>query len=103
VLTSKPHLYGLALSNVEETQIESDYANVMHKCNVPTPIFIGRNVNEGAQTTQMGQGIDIPVGGSAMFLEPGGSAIAATVSAPCTPSPRDHKRSLDSGWYGLPP
>lgn len=78
VLHSKPHLYGLALSNVEETQIESDYAAVMHKCNVPTPIFIGRNTNEGAQTIQMGQGIDIAIGGDAKYLEPTGVALGAT-------------------------
>lgn len=80
-LHSKPLLYGLALSNIEETQVGSDYANVMHKCNVPTPIFVGRNVNalDGTpQTVQMGQGIDIPIGGSATMLEPTGAAIGAT-------------------------
>jgi hypothetical protein len=65
LLHTKPHLYGLAVLNIEETQVESDYASVMHKCNVPTPIFIGRNQGEGEKTVQMGQGIDIPVGGDA--------------------------------------
>lgn len=77
-LHTKPHLYGLALSNVEETQVASDYASVMHKCNVPTPVFIGRNVTEGGPPIQMGHGIDIPIGGSAIFLEPTGAAIGAT-------------------------
>ncbi len=79
VLHTKPHLLGLALSNIEETQVTSDYAAVMHKCNVPTPIFIGRQTStDGGATIQMGQGIDIPIGGDAKFLEPSGAALAAT-------------------------
>jgi len=79
-LESIPHLMGLAFSNIEETQVASDYANIMHKCNVPTPIFIGRNTSPDAngQTVQMGQGIDIPQGGDAKMLEPSGVAINAT-------------------------
>lgn len=80
-LHSTPHLYGLALSNVEETQVASDYASVMHKVNVPTPIFIGRNTQgmDGTATTvQMGQGIDIPIGGDAKMMEPSGNALNAT-------------------------
>ena len=76
---TKPHLYGLALANLEETQVKSDYANVMHKTNVPTPIFIGRNSSATqGQTLQMGQGIDIPIGGDAKMLEPSGAAIGET-------------------------
>jgi len=78
---TEPHLMGLAFSNIEETQVSSDYAAVMHKCNVPTPVFIGRNLTTGdgtGATVQMGQGIDIPIGGDAKFLEPGGAAINAT-------------------------
>lgn len=82
LLQSIPHLMGLALSNVEETQVMSDYASVMHKCNVPTPIFIGRNITMPGEDTgkpiQMGQGIDIPVGGDAKMLEPSGAALGAT-------------------------
>lgn len=80
LLHSLPHLIGLAFSNVEETQVASDYASIMHKANVPTPVFIGRNQDPtGAGTTvQMGQGIDIPIGGDAKFLEPSGKALGAT-------------------------
>lgn len=78
LLHSKPHLFGLALSNIEETQVASDYAAVMHKCNVPTPVFIGRNTSSEGATIQMGQGIDIPQGGDAKFMEPTGVALAAT-------------------------
>jgi hypothetical protein len=82
LLHTKPHLYGLALSNIEETQVASDYAAVMHKCNVPTPVFIGRNTNQGdeSKTVQMGQGIDIPggAGNGASMLEPSGAALGAT-------------------------
>jgi hypothetical protein len=77
-LESIPHLMGLAFSNIEETQVTSDYASVMHKCNVPTPVFIGRNLSGEEKTVQMGQGIDIPMGGSAHILEPSGAAINAT-------------------------
>lgn len=79
LLHTRPHLIGLAFSNIEETQVGSDYASVMHKCNVPTPIFIGRNVGDGTnQTVTMGQGLDIPIGGDAKFLEPSGAAIGDT-------------------------
>ena len=79
VLHTKPHLYGLALATLEETQVKSDYANVMHKTNVPTPVFIGRTTGSTqGQTLQMGQGIDIPLGGDAKMLEPSGAAIGET-------------------------
>lgn len=78
LLRTKPHLYGLSLSSTEETQVKSDYAKVMHSCNVPTPVFIGRNVNDASVTVQMGQGIDIPVGGDAKYLEPTGVALSHT-------------------------
>jgi hypothetical protein len=77
ILHTKPHLLGLALSVIEETQVQSDYAAVMHKCNVPTAVFIGRDTSAGA-TVKMGEGIDIPQGGDAKFLEPTGVALAAT-------------------------
>jgi hypothetical protein len=79
-LHTRPHLFGLALLNVEEAQVQSDYASVMHKCNVPTPIFIGRQKppTGTAETIKMGQGIDVPVGGDAKMLEPSGTALGAT-------------------------
>ena len=78
ILTSKPHLLQLANTNIQETQIESDYATIMHKCNVPTPVFVGRNLAQQGETITMGTGIDIPVGGSATMLEPTGAALNAT-------------------------
>ncbi len=83
VLYSRPHLIGLAYSNLEETQVGSDYASCMHKCNVPTPCFVGRQPTaptQGAsgQVVQMGQGLDLQLGGNAFFLEPRGVALAAT-------------------------
>jgi hypothetical protein len=80
-LHTKPALWGLAMKNIEETQVASDYAAVMHKCNVPTPIFIGRPKSQkpGEQDkVKMGQGIDIPINGDAKFLEPTGTALSAT-------------------------
>jgi hypothetical protein len=78
VLQSKPHLLQLANTNIQETQVESDYATIMHKCNVPTPIFIGRPKAQQDEPIAMGYGIDIPVGGSATMLEPSGAALGAT-------------------------
>ena len=83
LLRSRPHLLGLAHTSVEELQVKSDYANIMHKCNVPTPIFIGRGPQidtgeKGSDEVQMGVGIDIPLGGDAKMLEPSGAAIGAT-------------------------
>lgn len=80
VMRTRPHLAGLAQKTIEEAQVQSDYAAVMHKCNVPTPVFIGRQPSPpGTQSTiKMGQGIDIPTGGDAKMLEPSGNALAAT-------------------------
>lgn len=75
---SSPHLKGIATTSVEEFQVTSDYAWVMHKCNVPTPIFIGRKKGVGEDAVVMGKGIDIPMGGDAKMLEPAGTAIGAT-------------------------
>lgn len=82
VMRSRPHLLGLAYTNLEETQVKSDYAQVMHKCNVPTPIFIGRPElppgQAGNDVVKMGQGLDLPLGGDAKMLEPTGVALNAT-------------------------
>lgn len=80
LMHSKPHLIGLAYTNIEETQVTSDYAAVMHKTNVPTPVFIGRQKPTPGtkETIQMGQGIDVPIGGDAHFMEPTGGALNAT-------------------------
>lgn len=77
---SRPFLIGLAMTNVEEAQVKSDYAAVMHKCNIPTPVFIGRRPDANGQMAeiQMGQGIDISQGGDAKMLEPSGAALTAT-------------------------
>lgn len=72
---TKPHAIGLAYTNIEETQVQSDYAHVMHKCNVPTPLFIGRT---GDDPVQMGVGLNLPLGADAKMLEPSGAALAAT-------------------------
>lgn len=77
ILQSRPHLKGIAYTSLEEIGVQSDYAHVMHKCNVPTPIFIGR-VAEKGQPVRMGQGIDLPIDGDAKMLEPKGTAIKAT-------------------------
>lgn len=83
LLRSRPHLVGMAYTSLEETQVKSDYANIMHKCNVPTPVFIGRGPQvdtgeKGSDEVVMGIGIDIPVGGDAKMLEPSGAALDAT-------------------------
>lgn len=83
-LWTKPHLYRLAEASVEHTQLKSDYRTGIHKTNVATPIFIGRNTvstDAAGQTVQMGQGIDIPIGGDAKFLETSGAAIGGTRQA----------------------
>lgn len=73
-----PFLYQLALTTIEETQTKSDYATVMHKCNVPTPILIGRPSVAHGKPIAMGKAIDIPQGGDAKMLEPTGVALDAT-------------------------
>jgi hypothetical protein len=78
-LHSRPSLEGLAFSNLEETQVGSDYGSIMHKCNVPTACFIGRQApSPGQAKVQMGQGMDLLPGGTAFYLEPTGHAIADT-------------------------
>lgn len=77
-LETRPALLPLAYASVEHTQVSSDYAQVMHKCNVPTPVFTGRGRARAGATTKMGQGIDLPAGATASMLEPKGTALAAT-------------------------
>jgi len=74
-LHTRPFLYGLATTSIEETQVRSDYAAVMHRTNVPVPVIKGLPV--GA-SVNMSQGINLPENGSAEYLEPKGSAIPAT-------------------------
>jgi hypothetical protein len=79
-LYTKPHLFGLALKSLEEVQVQSDYAAIMHKCNVPTPVFVGRpQTGPGTgETVNMAYGLDIPIGGNAFYMEPSGAALEAT-------------------------
>lgn len=79
ILVSKPTLLSLAVASIEATQVGSDYAQVMHKCNVPTPVFVGRGrAAKAGATTKMGVAIDLPMGATASMLEPTGSALGAT-------------------------
>lgn len=75
VLHSRPFLYSLAQTSIEETQVGSDYAAVMHRCNVPTPWFAGLNPGE---KVNMSQGISLPADASCGYLEPKGTALAET-------------------------
>jgi hypothetical protein len=80
VLISLPPLLGLANSNLDHTQVKSDRRYSMHKCAIPIPVFIGRTKTQGEggkQTVGPSYGIDIGVGGSAMYMEPTGAALAA--------------------------
>lgn len=76
---SSPHLHNLAVTSIELTQVKSDYALVMHKCNVPTPVFVNRKKDKGGSNkVRMGQGIDLDANGNAFYLEPSGVALNAT-------------------------
>jgi len=75
MLHTRPFLYGLATTAIEETQVRSDYAAVMHKTNIPVPVIKG--LPPGA-TLDMSNGIGLPENGSAEYLEPKGTAIPAT-------------------------
>ena len=81
ILQSKPPLRGLAYTSIAHTQVGSDQRTNMHKCSLPTPVFIGRVMPEGQAagtgTVRMGGGIDVSVGGDAKYLEPTGSALDA--------------------------
>jgi hypothetical protein len=79
MLKSEPYLWGLAQTNVEHTQVTSDYAIKMHKMCNPTPVFIGRDARaKGEGTVKMGgYGIDVPMGGDAKMLETSGVDIGA--------------------------
>lgn len=80
ILRSVPHLKGVAYTTLEHVALTSDLAIVMHKCNVPTPVFIGRQQTEKGEDVRMGQGVDLPINGDAKMLEPSGVAIEATMS-----------------------
>ena len=80
-LFTRPHLMGLAYLNLQETQVISDLTSIIHKCNVPTPVFIGRpaaRAGTANKSVRMGSGIDLPTGADAKMLEPQGSAIEST-------------------------
>jgi hypothetical protein len=80
ILRSRPPLRGLAYTSIAHTQVGSDLRSSMHKCAVPTPVFIGRDkTNDPANggTIRMGSGIDVSVGGDAKYLEPTGAALDA--------------------------
>jgi len=74
-LHSKPFLYDLAITSLEETQVSSDYAAVMHRCNIPTPVFSGLVTGE---EVNMSAGVNLPLHGTATYMEPKGTALAAT-------------------------
>lgn len=76
-LHTRPMCADLAYTNVELTQVASDRANVMHKCNVPTPWFVGLRLKQG-EKLNMSDGVMLDDGGSAGVLEPSGSALDAT-------------------------
>jgi hypothetical protein len=78
ILHTRPHLLQMAYTNLQETQVESDYATIMHKCNVPTPVFKGRPQQQQTEPIAMGYGIDVPANGDAFMLEPSGAALGAT-------------------------
>lgn len=79
-LVSRPALVDLAWQIIEEWQVRSDYASVMHKSNVPTPVFKGRPAADRKKPVTMGAAVDLPDSGTAdaFFLEPSGAAIGAT-------------------------
>lgn len=80
ILQSRPPLRGLAHTSVAHTQVGSDLRASMHKCAIPTPVFIGRDKTNDAEsggTVRMGLGIDVSVGGDAKYLEPTGAALEA--------------------------
>ena len=76
-LVTRPYCIDLAYTNIEHAQVTSDYAAVMHKCNVPTPVFTGLRLKEGEQVN-LGIGLQLEDNGTAMMLEPSGAALNAT-------------------------
>lgn len=82
---SEPALYGLAKLNIHLWQLESDRYNVMHKCNLPT-LAIGDTETfnpDGTSTKKppiLGPNhyISHTPEGRAYFVEPAGTALAAT-------------------------
>lgn len=82
----EPDLLTLAKLNIHLWQIESDLHNVMHRCNLPTPVIadddpgIDSSGNPIRRELTLGPNnfISISVHGKAYFLEPSGTALAAS-------------------------
>jgi hypothetical protein len=82
---AEPALYGLAKLNIHLWQLESDRHNVMHKCNLPTAVIEDDatvDVDGTAKNRQVILGpnhyVSLSKGGRAYFIEPAGTALAAT-------------------------
>jgi hypothetical protein len=82
---SEPVLFGLAKLNIHLWQVESDRHNVMHKCNLPTPVIEDDEKTDVAGNPVMHKLVLGPnhfvshsKGGSAYFMEPAGTALGAT-------------------------
>jgi hypothetical protein len=82
---SEPVLFGLAKLNIHLWQVESDRHNVMHKCNLPTPVIgddelIDNGGNPVKRSLVLGPNhfVSHSKGGQAYYMEPAGTALAAT-------------------------
>jgi hypothetical protein len=82
---SEPPLLNIAELNLKLYQVESDYYEILHKCNLPTPVRKGMNYNPGEEPQPLVLGpnsfVDLPPDGDFKFAEPSGSAIASTRQA----------------------
>jgi hypothetical protein len=82
---SEPVLFGLAKLNIHLWQVESDRHNVMHKCNLPTPVIgddetmdVSGNPTRRSLVLGPNHFVSHSKGGQAYYMEPKGTALKAT-------------------------
>ena len=71
---STPPLLDLATENVAHFQLTSDRRNSLHVAGIPIPVLIGIDEDEPVEISTK-QGIQLPDGGEAFYLEPRGSSL----------------------------
>jgi hypothetical protein len=74
-LQSQPVLLDLALINIKHYQKRSEYDTSLSKGGFFIPVFIGRDTSKPVLTVGPANGIDVPVGGDAKYMEPQGHTI----------------------------
>lgn len=71
---TEPPLLDLAYCNIRHYQVSSEFSFGLHIGLIPIPIFIGRDTTKKTIAASSKNGVDLPIGADAKYLEPSGKA-----------------------------